>query len=169
MEINKKEEVYSKVYVKVLNFLSFSPRSRKEVLERIEKYLLKINFPSREKEEIREDIISNLKKDGYLKESNDKDFSILYIEGLKKSGKPFNSLRIFQFLSKKGISKDLINKIVKDLDEDSIYESVLKDAQKKLRILKDGDVYSKKRKLMNYLYRKGYPYNVVKSVVDTLT
>ncbi|MBW6441432.1 recombination regulator RecX [Patescibacteria group bacterium] len=169
MEINKKEEVYSKVYVKVLNFLSFSPRSRKEVLERIDKYFSKINFPSREKDEIKKDIISNLKKDGYLKESNDRDFSILYIEGLKKSRKPFNSLRISQFLSKKGISKDLINELVRDLDQDSIYESVLKDAQKKLRILKSGDAYSKKRKLISYLYRKGYPYDVVKSVVDTLT
>lgn len=168
MELNKIDEAYSKVYFKILNFLSFNKRTKKELLEKLEKYLYKIRLSQNEKSELRERIISNLKTDGYLKDSNDEDYASLYIQGLKNSSKPFNSIRIFQFLSKKGISKQIIEEKIGDVDSDSVYESVLRDAQKKLKYVKNGNAFQKKQKLIGFLLRKGYPFDIVSSVVDTL-
>jgi len=168
MEFNKIDEAYSKVYFKILNFLSFKSRSEKEVLDKVKFFVSKTNISSEEKNQLKDKILDSLKNDGYLKDTNDEDFTKLYVEGLQKSGKPFNKIRISQFLTKKGISRDIVNQALEDLDEDAIYESVLNDAKKKIRNLKDDSNFSKKKKLINYLYRKGYPFNVVSSVVDTL-
>lgn len=168
MEIDKKEEAYSKVYLKVLNFLSYRKRSTKEISDRIDKYLKKIVLPSREKLGIREKVISTLESDGYLKDSNDEDFSKHYISTLENSGKTFNRIKIYQFLQKRGVPRSIIDDALGDIDPQSIYESVLSDAQKKLKNLKEENKFLKKKKLLNYLYRKGYPFDVVSSVVDTL-
>jgi regulatory protein len=168
MEIDKKEEAYSKIYLKTLNFLSYRKRSTKEISDRIDKYLKKIILPSREKVEIREKVLSTLESDGYLKDSNDKDFSKHYINTLEKSGKTFNRIKIYQFLNKRGVPKNIIENALDEIDSRSIYDSVLSDAQKKLNVLREKDSYLKKKKLINYLYRKGYPFDIVSSVVDTL-
>lgn len=168
MELNKTDEAYSKVYFKILNFLSFNKRTKKELLDKLEKYLYRISLSQNEKSELRDRIISNLKIDGYLKDSNDEDYAEAYIQGLKNSSKPFNSIRIFQFLSKKGISKEIIEDAIGDIDNDSVHESVLRDAQKKIRSIRDGNAYQKKQKLIGFLLRKGYPFDIVSSVVDTL-
>lgn len=167
MEI-KKEEAYSRVFFQTLNFLSFSRRSAKEILEKVKKYTSKTRLSLSEKNEVEDMVIQRLKSDGYLRISNDEDYANFYIEGLKKSGKPFNSIRISNFLQKKGISREIINDLVKNLDKDSIYESVLRDAEKKLKVIRDPNRFSKKKKLLNYLYRKGYPFDIISSVVDTL-
>ena len=168
MEFDKKEEAYGRVHFKILNFLSFKQRSEKEVLDRIEKYLSKIHLPSREIDEIRQKVLSRLKEDGYLKDSNDLDFSTSYIRGLINSNKPTNKIKVSQFLLRKGVSKEIIQKALENLDNDFVYQSVLKEAEKKLRLIKGEDTYSKKKKLMNFLYRKGYPFEIITSVVDTL-
>jgi regulatory protein len=168
MEIDKKQDAYLKVYLKVLNFLSYRRRTVKEVNDRIDKYLKKIVLPSREKSVIREKVISTLKNDGYIKESNDEDFAKFYISSLESSGKSFNKIKIFQFLQKRGISKEVIESSLSEIDPGLIYENVLFDAKKKLRNLKEENKYLKKKKLLNYLSRKGYPFDMVSSVVDTL-
>lgn len=168
MELNKIDEAYSRVYFKILNFLSFNKRTKKELLDKLEKYLYKTRLSQNEKSELKERIISNLKTDGYLKDSNDEDYVSTYIEGLKNSSKPFNSIRIFQFLSKKGISKEIIEEAIGDVDNDSVYESVLRDAQKKIKFISGGNAFQKKQKLIGFLLRKGYSYDTVSSVVDTL-
>ena len=168
MKFAEKEEVFSQIYLKLLNFLSFSKRSRKEVLDKVEKYVSKSSISPKDKSEIKERIILALEKDGYLRDATDVDFAKSYIESLENSGKSFNSLRINRFLQKKGVSRDIINDILKNLDKDLIYESVLRDAQKKLRTLGGEDKYTKKRKLLKYLYGKGYPFDISSSVVDTL-
>lgn len=164
----KKEDAYSKVYLKILNFLSYRKRSTREIEDRLDKYLRKIVLPSREKEEIREKVLSTLGSDGYLRESNDIDFVNHYISTLEKSGKSFNKIRIYKFLKDKGVPKRVIENALENIDPQVIYESVLLDAKKKIRGLDDEDIYKKKKKLMNYLYRRGYPFDVVSSVVDTL-
>lgn len=130
MELNKADKIYSRVYLKILNFLSFSKRSTNEITDKIGKYLFKEHIPLREKEIIKDKVISNLKSDGYIKETTDYDYSILYLDSLKKSPKPFNAINIRRFLSKKGISEEIIADVLENLDESSVYESVLKDAKK---------------------------------------
>lgn len=168
MELNREDETYLRVYTKLLNFLSFSKRSSKEIDEKLKSYLSKERIPLREKEDIREKVLNKLKDDGYLSGTNDEDYAALYIEGLKKSSKPFNEINIRRFLSMKGISKDIVDEALNCVDRDSVYESALKDANKKVMSIEGKDIFTKKKKLLAYLYRKGYPYDIVSSVVDTL-
>ncbi|HQG79114.1 MAG TPA: RecX family transcriptional regulator, partial [bacterium] len=64
--------------------------------------------------------------------------------------------------------KEIIDDFLGNLDKNLIYESALRDAKKKLSSLDKEDKYTKKKKLLNYLYRKGYPFDISSSVVDTL-
>jgi regulatory protein len=170
MEIDKKEEIYEKTYIKVLNFLSYRKRSTKEIFDRVDRYLRKIGLSLRENNGIKDKIISTLESDGYLKSSysNDIEFAEYYISSLEKSGKTLNKIKIYRFLNDRGVPKNIIEEALNKVDSESVYQSALSDAEKKLKILKGKDKYVKKKKLLDYLYRKGYPYETSSSVVDTL-
>jgi len=167
MDLNK-EEIFSRSYLKVLNFLSFKKRSLKEILDCVKKTVLKNHLPLREKKEIEDRIILILKKDGYIKEFHDFDFATSYIDGLKKSSKAFNKIKIREFLKRKGVDANIIDDVIENVSDDQIYSSVLKDAEKKLRTLKDDNINVRRKKLLTYLYRKGYPFEISSSAVDTL-
>ncbi len=168
MDLNK-EEIFSRSYLKVLNFLSFKKRSLKEILDFVKKTVIKTHLPLREREEIEDLIVLTLKKDGYIKEFHDFDFATSYVDGLEKSGKTFNKMKIREFLSRKGVDSDVINDVTESVNNDQIYSSVFKDAEKKLRTIKGDSLNIKKKKLLTYLYRKGYPFEISSAVVDTLT
>ncbi len=169
MESDQKE-IQSEVYIKLLNFLSFKLRSEKELFNAITKYLSRYHLPSKEINEIRSDIISRLNEDGYLSDSNDFKYSHSYILGLESSGKSVNRIKISQFLTKKGVEKDVIESVLEDTPKDIYFKSAVKDAEKKLRLTKrlDLDKFQMKRKISDFLYRKGYDYETISSVVDTL-
>jgi regulatory protein len=168
MDLNK-EEIFSRSYLKVLNFLSFKKRSLKEILDCVKKTVLKNHLPLRENQEIEDRIVLMLKKDGYIKEFHDFDFSTSYVDGLTKSGKTFNKIKIKEFLRRKGVDSNVINDVIDSVSDDQVYSSVFKDAEKKLRTFKDGNLSLTRKKLLNYLYRKGYPFGISSAVVDTLT
>lgn len=165
MENSKLEEIYERVYFKMLNFISYRQRSEKEISDRLSKYLSKYRFSSEEIENIREKVINRLEESGYL---DDLDFAVSYVNGLVNSGKPVSERKIFQFLFKRGVSKEIINQALKFLPSDFILQSVLKEAEKKLKTTKGPDNFTRKQKLSQYLYRKGYPFEVITSVVDRL-
>ncbi len=169
MDLNNLDKAYSRVYFKVLNFLSFSKRSESEILGKIQTYIFKTHLSPKEKEILKDRVITNLKSDGYLTESNDEDYASSYIQGLKNSGKSFNKIRVLKFLLKKGISKDIMDESLSEIEDEDIYESVLKEAEKKIKYIKGENNFQKKQKLTTFLLRKGYPYETISSVIDTLT
>ena len=169
MDLSNLDKAYSRVYFKVLNFLSFNKRTESEILGKIQTYVSKTQLPSKEKQILKDRVIANLKNDGYLTESNDEDYASSYIQGLKNSGKAFNKIKVLKFLSKKGISKDIIDESLSEIEDRDIYGSVLKEAEKKIKFIKGGNSFQKKQRLTTSLLRKGYPYEIVSSVIDTLT
>ena len=165
MEKTELDGIYEKVYFKILNFVSYRQRSEKEISDRFSKYLLKYRLLPEEQEKIKSRIYSNLEQDGYL---DDVSFASTYIKAIVDSKKPISKIKIYQFLLKKGISKDTIEELLHLLPEDFVEQSVLKDAQKKLKTLRADNTFAKKGKLSNYLFRKGYPSDIIHSVVDSL-
>jgi len=165
MEKTRLDGIYEKVYFKILNFVSYRQRSEKEITDRLAKYLSKYRLLPEEQKEIESRVYSNLEKDGYL---DDVAFASTYIKAIVDSKKSVSKIKIYQFLLRKGIPKDTIEELLQLLPEDFIEQSVMKDAQKKLKTLRVGDVFTKKRKLSTYLFRKGYPSDVIRSVVDSL-
>lgn len=165
MQDSKAEEIFEKVYFKILNFISYNLRSEKDISDRLTKYLSKYRIKTSDKDNLFSKIISKLKENGYL---NDLNFASLYIKSVSDSRKPISKRKVTYFLVKKGVSKDIINEAVNFLPNDFSRNNAIKEAEKKLRLLGNVDEFSKKRKLYDYLFRKGYDSQTISSVVDTL-
>jgi len=158
-------EIFEKVYFKILNFVSFRQRSEKEISDRLSKYLSKYHTSGTEKEKILKDITYKLEENGYI---DDLNFSLSYIRSAANSRKFLSKRKIYQFLVKKGVHKDVISEALSSLPEDFSLKNAMRDGEKKLRLIGKIDAFSKKRKLSAYLYRKGYDPDTISSVVDTL-
>jgi regulatory protein len=165
MQDSKAEEIFEKVYFKILNFISYNLRSEKEVSDRLTKYLTKYHTNPKEKDALFSKLTVKLEEGGYL---NDSNFASLYIKSVSDSRKAVSKRKITHFLMKKGVSKDIISNVLNSLPTDFSLNNAKKDAEKKLRLLGNIDEFSKKRKLYDYLYRKGYDSGTISSVVDTL-
>ena len=165
MQESKFQEIFEKVYFKVLNFISYNLRSEKEISDRLSKYLSKYRINSSEKNKLALRVTSKLEESGYL---NDSTFSFSYIKSVSDSRKPISKRKIIHFLMKRGVSKNIISDAINTLPQEFSHDNAIKEAEKKLRLLGNIDEFSKKRKLYDYLFRKGYDSEVISSVVDTL-
>lgn len=77
------------------------------------------------------------------------------------------SQKIKQDLMKKGISRDIIEEKLSEIDKTAEKEVAIKLAEKKLRVIKksENDTYKISGKLYRFLISKGYAYDIVKEVV----
>lgn len=145
---------FDKFYNKTLNFLSFRPRSEKEIKD----YLVgkKCDDITTEK------IITKLKEYKFL---DDKEFTRWWIEQ-RTLIKP-KATRVIKFeLKQKGIDKDLIDSFFEN-DEGSDLAKALKLAEKKMpRYAKIEDRRKVYEKLGRFLASKGFNWDVIKEVID---
>lgn len=140
-----------------LLLLKFRPRSTKELELRLEKK----GFA---KEEI-DKLIDELKKKGFI---DDLKFSKLYAStklDLKSLG-----LRSINFeLKKKGVDEETRAKVVEDITKDyDEYEVVKELVSSRLAQYKRLDPATTKRRLYNFLLRRGFSSSVVWKVFNDL-
>ena len=172
----KREETYQKILTKVIAFLAYKPRTRKEVFVRLGRYL-----------KSQKDLVGDVKEDitrkifEYLEENkliDDEEFIRLFIESKTKGKKALGKKAIENKLIAKGIDKgdaeQYINAIIKEEDELKMAVSLI---EKKFgRITKDA-VFSDlchrgrddiKVKVGRYLLSRGFSYSISKEAVDYL-
>jgi len=147
---------FSKFYDKALKFLSYRPRSEKEVKDN----LLKKKAP----DSIVQLVIKKLKEQKFL---NDGEFAKWWIEQrtlVKPTGK-----RLIKFeLKKKGIDKELIDEVfdsVEDLVHDEL-ETARKLVQRKINKYKGLDRQKIYQRLGGFLSRRGFDYDTIKKSID---
>jgi SOS response regulatory protein OraA/RecX len=158
-------DIYQKVFTKILNLLSFKPRTEKEVKDRLRSYVDKERIPASEKDLLFDTILARLKEDKYL---DDKKTAQLYAESFLNNPKS-RSIKKFQMaLKKKGFSAQDIDRAVGMLPSGIEEAGAMKEARKKLISLKNQPLFVKKAKISNFLYSKGYAGSTIKAVVDTL-
>jgi regulatory protein len=160
-----KIDTYQKVFLKILNFISYKPRTEKEILDRLERYFEPEKITAGEKEELKEKFLIQLEEDGYI---NDKKTAKLYLESYLGSQKPRSVSRFRQDLKKRGFKETEINDLTSGIPAEQEEMKALAEARRKLLRLKNESGFIKKAKLTNFLYAKGYSGNTIKSVVDTL-
>lgn len=152
--------IFQRYYNLSLRFLSYRPRSEKEIFEYLKKK--SSNSPSLT-EEIINKILERLKEYKFV---DDKAFSKFWIEQRAKfKRKP---LRVIEFeLKQKGISRDLIEDILSQLKDGKSFDliSATKLAEKKLDFYRNLDSKKRREKVMRYLLSKGFSYEIVKKVV----
>lgn len=148
---------FDKFYNRTLKFLSFRPRSKKEIKDYLSKK--KVN------EEVASKIIQKLEELNFL---NDEEFAKWLIEQ-RTNFKPRSSRLIKIELKQKGISEEIIDSQISS-SETGLISNELEKAKK----IVESKIYKYKglpkqeifRKLGGLLMRKGFSYDVIKQSID---
>jgi regulatory protein len=138
-------------------FLNTRRRTEREVREKIlkEKY----------NEILTAEIIADLITTGLI---DDEEYAIAFIHDRRLS-KPVSSRQLRSELRKKGVAKEIIEKVLTGSDSEETEDDRAKQAaQKKWEQLlrREGDEKKRKQKLIAFLSSRGFEYQVIKSVVN---
>ncbi len=155
-------DLFEKYLNKAFHFLSFRPRSEKEVRDS----LLKKKAPP----EIIERVIASLKEHKFL---NDEDFARWFIDNRLR----FNpkGLRVIKMeLKQKGIDREIIDTAVDNLSKDvggdapnSDLESAKRLVEKKMPRYKGMERQVIYQKLGAFLARRGFNWDIIKASIDS--
>mgnify|MGYP001358293715 CR=1 FL=1 len=107
------------------------------------------------------EIVEILIKENYI---NEERYVKAYINDKVKFEK-WGKNKIIYELRKKGIDENLIHKIINSYDNEEYYKNLKEIIEKKRKILKD-DSYENRRKLIRYLYSKGYSIDDINKFID---
>lgn len=143
-----------KLWEKALKFLSFRPRSQKEVFT----YLLRKRGDEEEIKWVRE----KLRAAGYL---DDEEFAKWWIEQ-RQTFRPKGLKAIKLELRQKGVSGEIIDQLF--VRQGSEYVSAQKVAQKRLAFYKNLPRKEFYQKMGQYLARRGFEWETIKKVIDTI-
>lgn len=158
---NSNMDDFEKFYKATLHFLSFRPRSEKEMRD----YLVKKKCDDLTAQRI----IKSLIKSKFI---DDEEFTRWWIEQ-RTLIKPKAS-RVIKFeLKQKGISRELIDQFFENEENEegsgSDFAKAMKLAEKKLRTIHDqSNKFKVKEKLGRYLASKGFDWDTVKEVLASL-
>ena len=143
-EIKKKLEYYC----------VYQDRCHQEVEKKLQEYQL---IP-----EAREKILLHLFQENFL---NEERFSKSFARGkfrIKKYGKQ----RIVKELKYRGISAYNIKTALKEIDDDEYVITANLLIEKKKDSLNESNVIVKRKKITDYMLRKGYEYNLIQEIIN---
>jgi regulatory protein len=149
----KKSDEADHVYNKLLNFLSYRPRSTKEVRDRLYQY------------EVRDvtqqnSFIQRLQSKGYL---DDLAFARWFIDS-RNTHRPRSPRKIEQELMAKGVSREVIKEVVSMVaDPEATIRQLLGKKLGNPRVL----TLPERQKVSAYLTRQGFPWDKVREVVKS--
>lgn len=96
---------------------------------------------------------------------DDQSFATRYVAELKFKG--YGVFRLREKLYSKGISKEIIEIVLADLDQDEEKNSAREAMEKKLRQLKrETDKQKKHQKLYRYLISRGFSSDIVRELLN---
>lgn len=151
-------EDFEKFYNSALKFLSYRPRSEKEVRDRLRIKIKDLRI--KDTGQLIDDVIEKLKKQRFI---NDEEFARLFVENRLRF-KPRSSRLIQIELKQKGIDPETINNLQLTIDSD--LEQAKKLAEKRIERLKGLDKQKIYEKLGRYLASKGFGWDIIKSSID---
>lgn len=151
--------IFDRYYNLSLRFLSYRPRSEKEIYDYLKKK--SSNSPNLT-EEIINKIIEKLKEYRFI---DDSAFAKFWVEQRTKfKSKP---IRVIEYeLKQKGIDKILTEEILSSFDRTDLdLENARKLAERKLDFYRGLDVRKRKEKVTNYLLRRGFSFEIVRKAL----
>lgn len=154
---------FEKFYNKSLRFLSFRPRSEKEIRDYLLKPRARVRPHSKISEEILSKIIAKLKKQKFI---NDEEFARWWIEQrLKLRPRAWRVIKME--LARKGISQEISEPIIQSLEFRIQNDLALakKLAEKRIKRYKDLSRREIYQKMGRFLASKGFDYEIIKKVL----
>ncbi len=170
------ENETNKLTEKALKFLSFRPRSARELRTHLRKKfrISPARFESRSEsggdlefgilpDEIISSVLDHLKHLGYV---DDLEFTKWWVDQRQKHRQPRGRRLIRSELYKKGVAREIIDEALPD-DQEGEVKRALKAAQKKLSSY-DLKSWKSKRKMSQYLARRGFDWGIIKQTLNIL-
>lgn len=134
-----------------LHYLSYRPRSENEIKDRLNR--------GKYNTETREMVITRLKEKGYI---DDLEFARFWQDN-RQSFNPRSRWLTRMELKKKGVDGSIIDQVVDDIDDvDSAYQAALS----KINKISLSDYQAYRRRMGDYLKRRGFDYEVIKKTVE---
>jgi regulatory protein len=147
------EDARERAFQQALLFLSYRARSESEIRKNLRKH----EIP----EPVIEQTIERLRRNGL---ANDKEFASAWVEN-RTTFRPRSRRLMAMELRQKGIDDEAIQSAVENVDDEaSAYEA----AQKRAARLKGLEWNDFRRKLSDFLARRGFSYSVVAPVVTRI-
>jgi len=147
------EDARERAMQQAMLFLSYRARSEKEIRQN----LLKHDIP----EEVIEHTLERLRESGL---ANDDKFARTWVEN-RNTFRPRSRRFLAMELRQKGLDDETVQAAVSDVDEEALaYESALKRAPR----FKSLEWAGFRKKLSEYLARRGFPYSVTAPIVTRI-
>ncbi|MGB2963805.1 MAG: RecX family transcriptional regulator [Anaerolineales bacterium] len=147
------EDQIQQAYQRAINFLSYRARSEQEIKLNLQKHQVP--------ETIIESVLERLDDASLV---DDREFAQQWIENRIKFH-PRSKRALSSELYRKGISKQIIEETLLDIDEEVLARSL---AQKKVSKLRTLDKSTFQKKMYGFLSRRGFHYGICKEVVSQL-
>lgn len=138
------------------NYCAYQERCHKEIEQKL--------FDLKMIPEAKEHIILHLMQHNFL---NEERYAKSYARG-KFNIKKWGKIKVTNHLKFKGISAYNIKTALKEINDDDYYSNLQSIAEKKLRLLKEPNLYKKRNKLSTFLISKGYENSLVFDLVKSL-
>lgn len=159
------DELFEQIYNRVLHFLSFRPRSEKEIKDYLSRKLVKKKITDEQLiQSIKEKVICLLKDQKLI---NDSDFASWWVDQ-RVTFKPKGKKAIRFELLKKGIDKEIIEQVLLTISSQQLTILAKKLVEKKIRLYQHLPVIKQKQKLFSFLFRRGFDFNLSKTVIDEM-
>ena len=138
------------------NYCAYQERCHKEVEQKL--YDLKM-IP-----EAKEHIILHLMQHNFL---NEERYAKSYARG-KFNIKKWGKIKVTSDLKFKNISAYNIKTALKEINDEDYYSNLQAIAEKKLKLIKEPNLFKKRNKLSSFLISKGYESNLVFELIKSL-
>jgi regulatory protein len=147
------EDSRERAYQQAMLFLSYRARSEKEIRQNLRRHEIA--------EEVIEETLERLRKAGL---ANDNDFARAWVEN-RNTFRPRSKKALAIEMRQKGLDDEVIQASLSNLDEEALaYETGLKRVTR----FKGLDRNEFRKKLSEFLVRRGFSYSVVVSVVSRI-
>ncbi len=159
--MKKSQEVIADPYSEAMSLALYALAPRAKSRDELLKQLLKRGIDS----EIANSVLDSLELQGLL---NDLEFAKLWSESRQRS-KKLSKRVIASELRSKGVSQDIINEVIDDIDDASEYVQALLLAQRKFDAISHLDPEVVYRRVSGLLMRKGYSHGICAKIMRELT
>ncbi len=156
LEHLRHEESLQQTIDRVLNYLSFRPRSRQEVRN----YLRRKETPP----EMIETVLARLDRMDLI---NDRSFASFWVE-TREQFNPKGSHALKSELRQKGVQREIVDEIVDDEQDEERAERAARKKAASLLHQPDLDYATFYRRLGSFLQRRGFGYDVTSRTVKKL-
>lgn len=153
------DDVYQRFLNAAYHFISFRPRSEKEIREFLQKKRKKLGQTT---EVIFQRVLDRLRELGYL---DDEKFVRWWIDQ-RQLHRPKGMRFIVAELRGKGIAQDVIDAVITQESEHSELDGARSIVNKKMKQWKTLPIPEKKKKIYEHLARRGFTSELIRHIID---